>query len=181
MTRLYYVHRKTIISRFSSAGIGKSQSVWLLTFLRITALHLGGQTVHKTLKVKALWSAETSQTTCLMSHIPEELNQHHCKSIISHKLVLNIILIYANLNNYISQNNEKLITVPFHIICLILAVTNGWQDLPSWNKTLSPSTLKMLMGERVGWGNICNFTQNWYNFSFFFFNMTATKSCILNI
>jgi hypothetical protein len=80
----------------------------------------------KTLKVKVLRSAETSQTTCLMSHILVELNQqHHCKSIISHKLVLNIILIYANLNNYISQNNEKLITLPFNIICLILAVTNG--------------------------------------------------------
>jgi len=60
-----------------------------------------------------------------MSHIQEELNQQdHCKNLKSHDPVLNIILIYANLNNYIFQNNEKLIRVHYNIIHLILAVTN---------------------------------------------------------
>ena len=45
--RIYLVHRQTIISRFGSSGIWKSQSVRLLTFLGITVLHLGGQTVQK--------------------------------------------------------------------------------------------------------------------------------------
>jgi len=111
----------------------------------------------KTLKMKVLWSTETSQTKRSMSHIQEELNQQdHCKNLKSHDPVLNIILIYANLNNYIFQNNEKLIRVHYNIIHLILAVTNEWWDFPSQNKTLSPSALKMLWGE-----SICNLIQYW--------------------
>jgi len=59
-----------------------------------------------------------------MSHIQEELNQqHHTKNLKSHDLIFNIIFNYANLNNYIFQNNEKLIRVHYNM-CLIVAVTN---------------------------------------------------------
>lgn len=92
-----------------------------------------------------------------MSHIQEVLNQqHHCKNLKFHDPIPNIIiLIYANLNIYIFQNNEQLIRVHYNI-CLIVAVTNEWRDFSSQSKTLSPSALKMLWGEII-----CNFIQNW--------------------
>ena len=117
MTKIYYVHRQYYF---------KTQFFWDVKVTECKASNIlkdhspssQWSNSPKTLKMKVLSSAESSQTKRSMSHIQDELNQqHHCKNLKPHDPILNIILIYANLNNYIFQNNEMLIRVHYNI-CL---------------------------------------------------------------